>query len=686
MPGRPRTARPRAPRGFVVKRALTGWGACTLLVGVSFVVHAIAAWGVAAPWIVSDEPTYGMVGRSLWETGKLTILGVEAPFYGIVYPAFVGLPLSALGAVDGIRVLQVLQPLVMSSAGFLVFAWARRLVSPRHALVAVALTLAVPAFAYSGLLMTEVAFYPIATLALLTMTRALEAPTLERQAVAVATILLASLTRLQGLALLPVLVTAVGVAALFERSLRLVRRFALALVLLAIAGTLLVGLHLSGGSHDMLGAYTTTARSAYQLGPALKWTVWHAGGLFLLVAGAPLLATAILATDAARGRERSPTARALLAVSLAYVVWSVVEVGLFASRFSGTLLERNLITVAPPLFIGFALWLERGMPRPQPSTYAVCALVIAPALALPAARLTDPAAAPQAFTALAFGHVLDWSSATWTRAAWIAGIAAVSATFLLAPRRRPLLLPVITFALLAGASALASTDVNRLSGDLRRGLFDSAEPGWVDRAADGPVTYLYDGSYYWNGVWIYAFWNPRIDQVAALPGPQPGTLPPHEIVSPRFDGQLFTTAGEHVRGAYVLASQRMTIAGAAVQSVSQPIDGTTLTLWKIDPPARLTMLRTGFQPNGDFSGHAQIDVFDCKPGALNVTLLGKDGSPVTLRTPGVPPRRVAPGPRVGSRVVVPAQPDAVNVGRCTFSLETPGLVGSTVISFEPESR
>jgi hypothetical protein len=239
-----------------------------------------------------------MLGRSLWHTGRLTILGVEGPFYGIVYPALAGLPLTALDLADGVRALQVIQAAVMSTAGLLVYVWARRLLSPRFALVAVALTLAVPAFTYSGLIMTEVAFYPIATLALLMMARALEEPSLVRQALAVATILLASLTRLQGLVLLPVLVTAIAVAALFERSTRLVRKFALALVLLSIAGALLIGFHQSG-SHDLLGAYTTTARATYQLGPALRWIVWHAGDLFLLVAGAPLLAAVVLAVDAA---------------------------------------------------------------------------------------------------------------------------------------------------------------------------------------------------------------------------------------------------------------------------------------------------------------------------------------------------------------------------------------------------
>src|SRR5712691_31253 len=121
---------------------------------------------MAAVWIAPDEPTYGMLGRSLWHTGTLSIAGADGPFYGIVYPAFAGLPLTALGLWHGLRALQIVQPLVMSTTGLIVYVWARRLVSPSLALVAAALTLALPAFVYSGLIMTEVAFYPVATLAL----------------------------------------------------------------------------------------------------------------------------------------------------------------------------------------------------------------------------------------------------------------------------------------------------------------------------------------------------------------------------------------------------------------------------------------------------------------------------------------------------------------------------------------
>ena len=662
---------------------VTGLAACVALVAASAVGHAVGAWGVAAGWIASDEPTYGMLGRSLWHDGTLTVVGAKGPFYGIVYPALAGLPLTVFGLWNGIRALQLVQPLVMSSAGLIVFFWARRLVSARLAVLAAALTLCVPALVYSGLIMTEVAFYPLATLALLALSRSIEEPTLERQAVAVAAVLLASLTRLQGLVLLPVLVTAIATVAVFERSGRLFRRFALTLVLLTVAGALVLGFHATGTSRDMLGAYSTTTHASYAVGPALRWVVWHAGGVFLLVGGVPLLATVILVIDAVRGREREPAVQALLALTVSYVAWSVIQVGVFSSRFSGVLLERNLITLAPPLFLVFSVWLARGLPRPQPLTTVACAVFVAPALALPVTRLTDPAAAPQAFTALALTHLRDWTSVGWTRVAWIVGVMVVTALFLAVPRRVGWILPAVVLLLLSGATAVASADVKRLSSELRRNLFGANDPRWVDRAAEGPVTYVYDGTPYWNGVWIQAFWNSRINRLAVLPGPVPGPLPPHLTVSPRFDGRLFTSNGRALDDPYVLASQRMTFTGTAVTSITQPIDGGTLTLWKIDPPLRLRVLRTGFQPNGDVYGHAQIDVFDCGPGSLQVTVLGKDGSPVTLSAPGVKSQTVAPGAGIGAPVVVRSPASQGLSTRCTFALDTPGLAGTTVISFVP---
>src|SRR6266545_3534935 len=62
--------------------------------------------------------------------------------------------------------------------------------------------------AYSGLIMTEVAFYPVFVLAAWALARAVEVPTLRRQAIALAGIVLVCATRLQAILFLPAYVTA----------------------------------------------------------------------------------------------------------------------------------------------------------------------------------------------------------------------------------------------------------------------------------------------------------------------------------------------------------------------------------------------------------------------------------------------------------------------------------------------
>lgn len=660
----------------------TGWRAAILIVAVAAVGRALASWGLDAPWIAPDEPTYAMLGRSVWEHGTLTMLGDQAPFYGIVYPLLVGLPLRLFDLGTGVDVLRVLQALLMSATGLVVYAWACRLVSQAFALVATVLSLALPAFAYTGLIMTEAVYYPVAALALWAIACALERPTVERQAFALTAILLASVTRLQGLALVPVLVTAIALMACFERSFHRVRSFVPTLGLLVVAAGVILGLHRTGGSGDLLGAYATTAHTSYSLGPALRWVVWHAADLFLLVAGMPLLALTVLALEAARGREREPAARALIALGVSYAVWSVAQVGVFSSRFAGVLVERNLITVAPPLFVAFALWLQRGAPRPQPSTALACLVVAAPAFALDTATLTDEFSRQSSFTPSAFVDLLRWTSPGWVHVAWILGVAAVVLVFLLLPARRASLLVAVAAATLVGASAVANADVHRLAASQQRQIFGTDPPDWIDQTASGPVTYLDGGGHYWNASWLTAVWNRRIDRVAALPGPDNGPLPPHATVSPRFDGVLFTQSGDRIDDPFIAASDRFTFVGTPLRTITPTTDIGHVTLWQIERPARLALLRTNFQPNGDIYRRATVEVFSCGPGELQVTLLGKDGAPVIIGVEGGTSRRYVPGAN-GEVVhaVVPAPEHLDGSTRCRFFIDTPGLVGTTTVQF-----
>ena len=110
---------------------------------------------------------YSLLGQGLYREGKLAILGGPTGFFSLVWPAIAGLPLS-LGDLElGYRILRVVEPLLMSLAAIPAYLWARRSGAARGRSLAAALTLALPALGYSGFVMTEVAYYPLVTLALL---------------------------------------------------------------------------------------------------------------------------------------------------------------------------------------------------------------------------------------------------------------------------------------------------------------------------------------------------------------------------------------------------------------------------------------------------------------------------------------------------------------------------------------
>src|ERR671922_1973683 len=153
-----------------------------LLVLVSALLRGWAATRVPGPWFIPDEAIYAQLGRSLWSSGHFRILGSTPDFFGLVYPAFVGLPLHLAGITRGYEVAKWLQALAMSLAAVPVYLWGRTLVSEGWALVAAALTLCVPELGLTSFLLTEVLFYPLFCLTAWLMARALLRPTPARQA------------------------------------------------------------------------------------------------------------------------------------------------------------------------------------------------------------------------------------------------------------------------------------------------------------------------------------------------------------------------------------------------------------------------------------------------------------------------------------------------------------------------
>ncbi len=627
---------------------------------------------------------YGLIGRSFWETGRLGLLGGSAPFFGL-YPVLAGLPEAVFGTATGIAVVQVAQSVVASLAAAVVFAWTRPAAGARWALTAAVLTSLLPAAVYSGLLMTESVFLLTATLALWAMARALVEPTVSRQAVVLATCLLATSTRLQGVVLLPISLTAIGLAALFGRDIGLVRRFTPMLIAIAAFGLVVLGFELltTGSAASPLGAYGVTVSGGYDLQATVSWVLRHAGDLFLVVLGAPLIAMLLLAYEAVRGRERDPQVLALVAVALSASVWFTLQVGIFASRFVGHLAERNLIVAVPPLLVCFVVWLSGGPPRPQPAASIIAAVAAIPAVLLPVRTLSTPYAAPDAFMTIPLSRLLGLTSPVAFEFIWVAAVITITALTLCIPRRAAPLLAALVGAAFAVTSVLAVQEIDKRARVDRVAFFGTESPSWVNEAAtSADVLYLYDGNPFWNAVWEYAYWNDRIRWIAKLPSPTPGPIPNASEASPRPDGRLLDKGGHPLPAREVLASTAFTLVGiATAESHQEGVGQAGLRLWRTPGPPQLSTVTVGLRPNGDISEPVTILVYACGPGRLELTLIGKDGTPVVISVDGAPKRRVAVAAGTVWTGSVPAPTSATGKTTCTYQLRSAGLVGSTQIGF-----
>jgi hypothetical protein len=652
---------------------------------VSTLVRFWAARGVEAPWIFPDETIYALLGRSFWRSGSVSLLGGVTGGYSLLYPPVIGVALSAFGPSAGLAVVQLVQALAMSSVALVVFAWGRRVVGESWALVAAVLSILIPGLSYAGLLMTEAMFFPVVTLALWALWSVLVRPSLVRQGVFALATALAVLTRVQALALLPASMLAVVLFCAFRRDLTILRRLAPLLWGLIAIGMLIVGSRVfTSGLGDVFGAYGA-ATSGYEFGAAASDVFWHAGGLFVMVAGVPLIALGALVVECVRGRE-SEKAAALVATTFAWTVISVVEVGTFASRWVGQIAERNLITAAPPLLLVLTLWLARGLPRPQPVFSAVALAVALPALLLPVARFATQDAALNAISFISLWRLREATSSHALTIAYALAVALIVTASVFVPRRASFVLAGIVAAGLVSASIVSSREIQHLARADRTWVFATTQPRWIDKVAEGPVTYIYAKTAFAKALWQTLYWNEQIDRVLQFDGTPTVAPVPTRPVAPRVSGLLSDTTGKPLRGGYVVAPSSIVLAGTKFASYGPATDMPGMTLWRADAPLRVRWITSGVQPNGDIIGAARVQVPGCAQGHLSLTLLGKSGTPVQISVDGRKTLTITPAPKSAWSGDVPAPAHADGTNLCVYDIESPRLVGSTRIEFVRDAK
>jgi hypothetical protein len=657
--------RVRLPRSRFDRRPPAGaWVAA--LVAASAAARYAAARGIETPWIVPDEHVYAELGRSLWEHGTLELLGTPTRFYSLVHPALVGLPLTLGDAALGYELAKALCCLVMSLVAVPVYLWGRTLMPRPWAVSAAALALATPPLAYSGLLLTEVTFYPVLMLAAFALARAVERPTAARQLLFVAATALAAATRLQGAVLLAVAPSAVALdAALARRRPELRRWLPAAAGLAALAAAWVVWQLHDGPWQDLLGAYRAAGETDYDEATVVRFVVYHIADLLLFTLVLPPVAFALLLPRALLRTEPDPAVRAFLAVTAALVAWTVLEVGAFASVHVGHLADRNLFCVAPPLFLALALWLSRGAPMSDVAFAAAGVAAVALLVYLPVRDLVSLATLPNGLTLTPLFRIEEAFGSDLDAVVPLFAVLALSA-FALVPTRALGWVPFALAVLLAAASAAASHLVAERAAIVREQTLP-AERAWIDAAAAGDVAYLYDeGEVNWDSVWQTAFWNRRVAYVYDfLAAHVPGGMP-QESVGPLEDGALVRANGSPLDHHYVVSRDSLVLRGSPVAQ------GGDLRLWRVLPPVRLARWLDGVNFHGLVAGSAVLRVYGCRGGTFRSTLrAGERDARVTIF---VDERRVRSFVVPASRALPVAVALPAGRRRCTLELRASGPV------------
>jgi Dolichyl-phosphate-mannose-protein mannosyltransferase len=558
-----------------------GRTAVVALGGVLLIAVAVRIWlsrEIATPWIMIDELLYSEMAKSFASSGQFLVRDAPTSLNNVVYPALISPAWFANSMGTTYAVAKAINVVVMTATAIPLYLWARRLVAPVFALLTVVLTLLMPSFVYTGTLMTENAFLPAFILAAFLFALALERPTVVRQLAAFAAILLAVAIRYQGLVLLLVLPVAILIKLMFElRAERRnapwrfawdeLRRYWLSAALLLSGVLLYVAVQVARGNtlRSGLGSYQVVT-GGYDFGQVRHWVLLHFAELGLSVGMLPASAFLLMLGLAfTRGGTRSEAERAFLAVTTAAVPLIVVEVAVFASRFSLRIEDRYMFFLAPLLFLTFALWIDRGLPRPPVLTAVAAVVPAALLLALPLASLLNVSILSDTFGLIPLLRLSAKVSGgiPEVRHLLLAGGIAAAILFALWPRDAfpRIVFPTAVAAFLALSSVPVVNTLHSYSLGLKATAGSLGSPSWIDGrlGRDGDASFLIGTtSDTWPetlGLWQNEFWNRSVKSVYNLSTPEPAGGPEGAVqVSPTSGVIVSKATGQPVRARYVVSN------------------------------------------------------------------------------------------------------------------------------------
>ncbi len=565
-------------------------------------IYGWEAWGNVAPWLQSDEFERTQLSRAVAATGheaRRTVPHAFDSFYVyLIAPAWwINNTARAYEFAKAIGVV------TMTSVVFPTYLLARMLVSRRWALFAAAGAATIPALAYSSMLLLEPLAYPWAALCFYLLVKALVTRHPGWAVAAAAACWLAPAARSQ----LALVIPAAGLSVVLfwfvgDGGRRLRRNWTrwdwIGFIMLALATVVVVN---AIGVHHSPAWQLSTQYSNRMIRDGLR-----AAGAFIIGVGVlpPIagLAALVKARHEAWSRERRAFVAVAATMISAFGVYTAAKAAYVSTLGLNELVERNLIYVAPLLFVGTAIIFEQRRARLTAIAAATAfALYVvtttpyhidipvffdAPGLAiLPglhrAVGLT-PTGAKILLIALALVSAVALTLLGLTSRRTASIVAAVAAGFVLAWN----FYGEVSFA--RSAHRVADANLRTMPRPL----------DWVDRSVPhgSQVYYLGQSIDDAGDILQLEFWNRTVQHVWSTDGtaPGPGLTVVPDVAAP--DGRLEPAAGVQ----YVVADSGVSPVGTVLaRKVHRGGRGArTWTLVRVAPPLRLRRTVEGIYPDG----------------------------------------------------------------------------------------
>ena len=625
--------------------------------------------GHVTPWLFTDELKLAQISRSISETGHGELRGHPSGFQTLY--AYLLAPFWKIGDVaTAYATIKYVGVFLMTATLFPTYFLARTILSKGWSLFAAIGAVATPALAYAPFLVEEPAAYPWAALCLFLVAKALAVRTRWWAIGAAAACLVAPAVRGELAVMIPVYALSVIFLLLTSARFNAWRHSWsvgdwVGAVVLGIGAIILFS--------AVVGAHSDTwfISTGFYRHRTIVYGLWAAGAFTIGLGVLPVMCLAALVRP--RGevwtREMKGYVSLTCAALLAFGLYTATKASYLSTKFATVVAERNLIYLAPLVFVATGLALERGRLRPWAvlGMAGFCLYVI---FTTPYQLDLWPYSDALGFSIVQMAN-RDLAMDDHDVTVLLVVVAIVSVAILLVPRlfkRRGL-----TFGFAAGGAALvlawgltgeisASNGTNNFSQVLLSNY--PSPPNWLDKATgQKPSIYLGQNVTDPQGIWLTEFWNRSLKYVWSLDAtaPGPGTTPPGYLtpdIAP--DGRLVGRTIEH--GAppgvnYIVADQDIKVAG---KPVVQPVVKRVLTedqfgfpihkvvveptrwrLLQIGQPLRLQSTPVGIYSDGwtgKFSAYNQFATPGKKPGWIKVRVSraafnGPDKKPgrVTIR-------------------------------------------------------